>query len=815
MNDGYKIYSCSKSLLESANVTPTYLQYLNNIAQKKQSYVDPTFMDDAYLYYTPDEGDNLLCCFHPVHFDSHAEGDYSKRRGNFVNQILIGDFSEFYPYETFGDRSVWNAKEKGEAYYYATPPEADNGRSDIDCPSGGYYLEQIRSFIGDGRQRALSMAVAFLLEQYSYEPENRKYLVIQDDSTEKLELWIAAIESAFSPRMASGLPFATRMDKFMEMNKYTVNQTGAYQSQLNFQDPRQKLRYRAMIVGVNKQDPSALIRAMPAAPYVILDGTAKKAMFEADISDPFFSFITRFDEEQVYFCREFLQIFGISQPTKNVCSLYDDYKKLRSPHVLSAKSMANIFCRFNLYSIHKTKEFDNIYRIANSKIEEYLQSDPTSAVSVMDWIIKASSVAGDRDASDRLTKTVCNSFAEALFIKQRLVDVRSLWSSLRGSSFAADVAYFVTDKRVWSCYSDRIKQFTPEEAQMLFAVMVDCTTLNGTVDYETIKFVTACCAIIYGKYRKTALFGEVVKALSTLREVDVFSLLLDIAKSTDKGTSDFIVNYLVTSDRSIIANEGNMTAFCQRLRSAGMKSVVPSVIKRYVNNLTNLTDLDRFARNIANSRTIPAEDRPEIYTAIDNKLSLSHKAVPLAMYLQKQAYMERISLPISAHLAALAAITERHRVAGLKQTLEPYIKQGVPSVEDENFVRQFATALARERTNKQEEMYICDFLLRGPSVYFTEYLCQILDVAEKQLDRWQWILDYCDGQKHEGLRNTAYTDLIHALVYCRLSRRTIDKLSAPLTNAKQYFDSAVSEAEERLPNRSLGRGFANPFSRKK
>ena len=84
--------------------------------------------------------------------------------------------------------------------------------------------------------------MAFLLSQYSLPTENRKYLVIQDEDAAKIELWIAAIQSAFSPRMASGLPFATRLDKFTNTNKYTVNLNGHYQAQMNLQDPNQRLR---------------------------------------------------------------------------------------------------------------------------------------------------------------------------------------------------------------------------------------------------------------------------------------------------------------------------------------------------------------------------------------------------------------------------------------------------------------------------------------------------------------------------------------------------------------------------------------------
>ncbi len=110
--------------------------------------------------------------------------------------------------------------------------------------------EDISAFVADGRCDLLKKAVAFIVSQYSLPPEKRKFLVIRDEDSRKIELWIAAIESAFSPRMASGLPFATRRDNFVNSNKYTVNLNGQYQTQINLQNPNQKLRYRAMIVGV-------------------------------------------------------------------------------------------------------------------------------------------------------------------------------------------------------------------------------------------------------------------------------------------------------------------------------------------------------------------------------------------------------------------------------------------------------------------------------------------------------------------------------------------------------------------------------------
>lgn len=48
-------------------------------------------------------------------------------------------------------------------------------------------------------------AIAFIISQYSLPPEERKFLVIKDENSKLIEFWVAAIESAFSPRMAAGL----------------------------------------------------------------------------------------------------------------------------------------------------------------------------------------------------------------------------------------------------------------------------------------------------------------------------------------------------------------------------------------------------------------------------------------------------------------------------------------------------------------------------------------------------------------------------------------------------------------------------------
>jgi len=319
--EGYKVYACTPQLIDEKNLD---LNFLANAVQTKQSYSDPDFMDDAYLYFAPDFRSGFMIDFHPVIYDKNAEGNYSHRPGNFLNHVLIGDYSEKYPFELFKNKKIWNAREKNEAYYYETDPSDLCEHGEINNYKSYYTFEDIKAFVADGRVEALAKTVSFLITQFEKKPENRKYLVIKDESSENIEKWIAAVECAFSPRIAAAIPFATRMDNFITANRYTINQTGKFVLNINLQDPKQKKRFRAMIIGVDTRDKSNNKTENPPAgsPFVLLNGIDKKALFEADISNNFFRLITSFTDEHKYFCRVFLQKQNINSPDKKIFNLY-------------------------------------------------------------------------------------------------------------------------------------------------------------------------------------------------------------------------------------------------------------------------------------------------------------------------------------------------------------------------------------------------------------------------------------------------------------------------------------------------------------
>jgi len=443
-SDGYKVYACSSSLLTDDKMD---LQLLLSAAQAKQPYNEPNFMDDAYLFYVPEKGDSFMLNFYPVPFDPNAKGDYAHRAGNFVNHILIGDYSEFYPFELFRDNNVWDAKTHGEAYYYENAPVDLPKRRDISDPVGAFGLEEIGEFISAGRKEALMSAVAFLISQYELPPEERKFLVIKDESSQNIEMWIAAIEHAFSPRIAASIPFATRMDKFQTTNRYTINQMGVYQTQINFQDKNQKLRYRAMIVGVDERDRanSGAARPLANSPFVLLDGKQKKAMFDADISHQYFHFITRFDDSHQVFCRKFLQTIDVVMPNKDIFDLFSIYEIFEGTSLQNTIDMSKITAILSKYKLFNSTRLQRIYSKITADLPRFLQEDLQSALQIINWLKTISHIVGDVNATKRLTGYVCNAFEEMTFKRSDLKSAFGFWQSIKNSEFSLTVARFFVD----------------------------------------------------------------------------------------------------------------------------------------------------------------------------------------------------------------------------------------------------------------------------------------------------------------------------------------------------------------------------------
>jgi hypothetical protein len=322
VNEGYKCHSCSEALFSDGSVLD--FQFLRTIAGISHPFSEPDFVDDAYLYYVPEKGKPLFQNFHPI---PNSKG----RAGNFISQIFAGDPGA-YPCEAFGSKD-WDAKSLKEDYYYGfrenAPPYLPQRR--VPLLPGEINFEAAGRFIAQGRGELLKAAVWFLFNQYALPPEERKYLIVKD-KTENIELWIAAIEYAFSPQIACTISFATRMAEAVSTggakgNRYFIGANGLSVA-LSEENPEKRLK--AMIVGIDLKDPAVnTLRVLPAYPYCLLDGIQRTVSFNADnsINEYYYDLITGFNDNHKEFTTFLSSIPGM-KVSKDIIKLCDAFRYL-------------------------------------------------------------------------------------------------------------------------------------------------------------------------------------------------------------------------------------------------------------------------------------------------------------------------------------------------------------------------------------------------------------------------------------------------------------------------------------------------------
>lgn len=567
--EGYKVYACTPEIMNEGVLD---LQFFTNAVQTKQSYNDPDFMDDAYLYYVPDSGSSFILNFHPVPFDKEAKGNYSHRPGNFINHALIGSFYEYYPFELFKNNDIWNAQTKGEAYYYEQAPSALPARNDISKPQSRYTYEDIAAFINDGRKEALVKAVSFLISQYAVNPENRKYLVITDDSSEKIELWIAAIECAFSPKIAASIPFATRMDKFITANRYTVNQLGMFHIQMNLQDPNQKQRFRAMMVGVDERDKSNVNAAKPLAssPFVLLEGKKKNALFDADTSDKYYQLVTAFNKEHRQFCRVFLQMFKIATPDTGIFDLYKLFAGLGDVHKRDARTVVNFLEQLEKYSPAYPSEFKDIHNSIEKELSRFLQEDLASAFTIIDWLEKVSKAIGDAESKQRISDMVCKTFLDFIFNRSDSTGTLAFWNRIKTGEFFKDIKAAVTNVDTLRANCSKLK--SPDIATFV-QIYIECEKDPQNI-LGILKYAVNKCFIDKDKVS----MRNIVAAISSLSK-NVPNLLLSLC-AEDAGLAEFIIENMLNVDESVIVSDDSMREFCGKLREKKLDKCLNIVFER-------------------------------------------------------------------------------------------------------------------------------------------------------------------------------------------------------------------------------------------
>lgn len=809
-SDGYKVYSCTSSLMKDGR---TDLQFLLNAAQAKLPYSEPQFMDDAYLYFVPEKGDCFMQNFYPVPFDPNAKGDYAHRAGNFVNHIIVGNFTDFYPFELFRDCAVWNAKACGEGYYYENSPTDLPVRNDISDPPGQFGIEEIGAFIGDGRKEALMSAVSFLISQYELPAEERKFLVIHDDSEEKIEMWIAAIEHAFSPRMAASLPFATRMDKFATANRYTINQMGMYQTQINLQDKNQKLRYRAMIVGVDERDRvnAGGARPLTNSPFVLLDGEEKKAMFESDITNRYYRFITSFSNTHQSFCREFLQTINITAPSSDICRLLEVYYVLcENPSLPTSKEMMKVLAVLCKYDLLPSSKLQNIYARITADLPRFLQEDLHSALQIIKWLQRVSLVVGDTNASARLTDIVCKVFAEQMFRKSDAEGTYEFWQNIRNSEFAASVARYFVNPATLQVNVAYLQRFTSADKLAYVFIFLDCAAFSGTARTEDLKSVVnwgleLCCS-----KKDTTAAREILKTLGHNRGVDVQDVLFSIAKDAERGYAEFIVMFLVEYDESIISSNDSMVSFLKKLAADRMEHLYGAVLKFRIKALNRPTEIDQMIRLLDRIHGLNATDQADIFDLLDQKLSLTDKdSLTIAKTIQEKL-PHGAACPKSAHLIALDVLGDKKQRARFTEIYNELIPQGFPTINSADYINALINALFKANINSQELGYLIQLFYREPA-YINALVAVILSITtSKETEYWNTLILIAEKKQDRNLAEA----LISECTKLKQGEKALNQLSDMLDkrNTRDYFlCTIVPQYKEIIQSQKSQSGFGRMF----
>ncbi len=341
--EGFGVFAMSQDLITNHPVSDcNFLQNRLALRNGAKENTDPRAtvaigLFNSYDYVALPSSDVYAVIFEvaqPLCKEQRKSG-IGHRDGNYIKQCLVGN-PDGYPFEWFG-ASVWDAYLKSQNDYYLEDPKAEppwiNAVEEM-VPHGSYItVDKVRQFVSEGRTDAVKAGIWFLIKEYSKPEEKRKILFIKD-VPENVELWIAAIEYAFSIEMAKKITFTTNETNlntnFKETVFYYTDKDGNYSKECNNSVEQTRHPYN-MIVGYHPKDRFCSdVRQTPTSDFVIIDGTTKIAKIVPDdsIRSPYYSAAVQYNEDIMDFTGVVLPSLPITTITDKIPELYDAYEYL-------------------------------------------------------------------------------------------------------------------------------------------------------------------------------------------------------------------------------------------------------------------------------------------------------------------------------------------------------------------------------------------------------------------------------------------------------------------------------------------------------
>ena len=271
----------------------------------------------------------------PLCLIPRKKSNIAHRKGTYIKQSLVGQLKG-YPCDFFG-ASCWDAHLKSENdYYLDDPPNAEPPwlcQVSDSARGGSVTLDRVRRFVADGRAEAVKAALWFLLQEFGKPISERRVLLIRDIPA-NVELWVAAIEHAFSPALARQITFSTNKTKLSNQTDtalfYYTDSAGRFYAIRNTQFSVTRRPY-CMIVGFHPLDKlSENLRQLPNSNFVILDGDTKVLNLQTDarVHAPYFQAAVQYNEDMEDFCSVLLPSLPLREITPELPELFDAYKYL-------------------------------------------------------------------------------------------------------------------------------------------------------------------------------------------------------------------------------------------------------------------------------------------------------------------------------------------------------------------------------------------------------------------------------------------------------------------------------------------------------
>lgn len=611
--NGYQTHDIDRSLLNDDSIDKALLE--DQLSKRVPGDAD------GYKYIRLSDGESSLVNIHRV--DSDAD-----RGGNFVAQAYVGDFSDVYPFTTFGDGTVWDAKDISEADYYSRIPSYGDMSKQV-IGSRRFEMGDVSKFISHGMRRILlKKLLSFIVSEFGKPVGERRSVIIRETTEKNVEMWIKAVELAFSPRMSSAITFATRLHS-LSTNFYTVNDRGMLDGiDLSRGAAYQRCKY--MIVGVIDDDGDG--RSSVIIPsdrrYVMLDGKAMSFNGDPEIPSLFgyLELVTSYTLSHRTFVTEFLQMLDINQPCERLGELVEAFTALTdSSSTASAYAeAAKPITREKKLTV--TQMVTRLYASSYSMLVRCMRGsvDKASIDEIASLLEKTSDMLDADLILDERFDAMQRTLAEHLVSSDG--DVSIAWYVIKKVSAsdvdaAGDAMASMDYGKLLSDNIDTVLDMDEQAMARRIAVYANIIRLTrrGRTDvmYEMIR----TCAMKCMDSGNSAVAEYACRAIRTGGggKGSIANLWLDAARAVDDDLSTYMIGIWLTAG-GYDGVDGLMRC-CGTMRDASYADLIPDAVNRFTDGAA-WTDVSDAIKKIGEGGLVTPDGMRSVLEHVDSMIGM-------------------------------------------------------------------------------------------------------------------------------------------------------------------------------------------------